>query len=155
MILLRSFFAEIILLVYLNKEMYSVMTKQSLGSDIVIRITIAFISIGAMFTSVHHFSLTTVAVAMNLSPVFSFVFGMLLLGEKKATGLDVVCLVLSMVGALMMILAAIKEKEAVEQEKEYTILYVLVLILLPFSKSMGQLMTRKMRKMHENTISCF
>ena len=60
-----------------------------------------------------------------------------------------------MVGALMMIMAAIKEKEGVEEEKKYTVLYVLVLILLPFSKSMGQLMTRKMRKMHENTISCF
>lgn len=75
-----------------------------------LRISIAFVSIGAMFTSVHHFSLTTVAVAMNLSPVFSFVLGMILLGEKKATFMDVVCLVLSMIGALFMILAAVREK---------------------------------------------
>ena len=109
--LLSSFFAEIILLVYLNKEMYSVMTQQDLGWDIVIRITIAFVSIGAMLTSVHHFSLTTVAVAMNLSPVFSFIFGMIMLGERNANPIDVLCLILSLIGALMMILAAVKEKD--------------------------------------------
>lgn len=85
------------------------MTKQSLGIDLVIRITIAFVSIGAMFTCVKNFSLTTVAVAMNLSPVFSFIFGVLLLNEKKGGVMDILSLILSMVGALLMILAAVKE----------------------------------------------
>ena len=63
---------------------------------------------------------------------------MVLLGEKKATPMDVICLMLSMVGVLIMILAAVKEKEGIDQEKkEYTWIYVVVLIFLPFSKSMG------------------
>ncbi len=63
---------------------------------------------GSVFTCVQYFSLTTVAIAMNLSPVYTYVFGIILLGESKATELDVICLILSMAGALFMILGAIR-----------------------------------------------
>jgi drug/metabolite transporter (DMT)-like permease len=76
--------------------------------DLVVRVMIAFVSMASVFTCVHHFSLTTVAIAMNLSPVYTYVFGIILLGETKATALDVVCIILSMIGALCMILGAIR-----------------------------------------------
>ena len=103
----------------------------------VLRILIVNLNNATMFTSVQHFTLTTVAIAMALQPVFNFVFGMIILGETKAKYLDGICLLLSMIGVLTMILAAVNNEEEVGAKKEYTWFYVLVLIFLPFCKSMG------------------
>jgi drug/metabolite transporter (DMT)-like permease len=108
MILVRSFFAEIALILYLNKDMKKVMTVSRKDyRDLVIRVMIVMVSMSSLLTCIKHFSLTTVAISMNLSPIFTYIFGILILGETKATSLDIVCLILSMIGALCMILGAI------------------------------------------------
>ena len=92
---------------------------------------------------------------MNLQPLFSFILGFIILKERKANCLDFICLVLSMLGAYIMIIASVHDQKQIGAKDEVGALWVALLILLPFSKSMRQIISRIIRKMHDNTVSCF
>lgn len=111
-IFLRSIFAMIVLLIYLNKRFKNV-AYDSFPSEnrihMAIRIGCGLPRVFAMYSVAKYVNLITLAVVNNATPIFTMLIGVCWLKEKVRF-LDVVCIILCLIGAVCMVMAEIEAK---------------------------------------------
>lgn len=112
-VFLRSFMAMIVLVVIINKNLKNVLYDSFPSENkkhMFYRILFGIFSIMTMNSLVKYFPLSTIAVIINLNPIFTMFLGYFILKEK-VTKLDVLCLIISFIAVLMMIFGMNKDDD--------------------------------------------
>lgn len=85
-----------------------------------------------------------------MAPLIVVVFGYTLFGESITRG-QIVMLIVSFGAIQLIIFGGTTDPKEVKKEWWAWV----ILFLNPFAVAIGQLMTRKLKKLHENCISCY
>lgn len=105
-VLMRSVFAILLLVMGLNKNLKYVMYDSfptNLKTKMFLRILMGCFAILTMNFAVKYFPLSVIGVLINLNPLLTMLLGWAVLKEK-VTSLDIVCIFLVFSSVLMMIL---------------------------------------------------
>ena len=113
----------------------------------VVRCLVGVANITTANTVTKYFKLSTVSVLMNTTPLVTLTIGVQFFGER-ASKIDVVCIVLSFIGVMLVTLAIIENKDDQTHGQSYSFIHIFLLMLNPFWLSGVNLTTRVLRKMH-------
>ena len=116
----RSLFAILVLVLTLNKNLKDIMiTSVPEGSTklLILRIILGLFGISTMLHITKWFSLTTITVINGLNPVFTMIIGVFYLGES-ITKLDVIFILFSFLGVILMTLGLVTNSEEDYLENE-------------------------------------
>jgi drug/metabolite transporter (DMT)-like permease len=151
----RSIFSIVILIVLLNVNLKCIMVD-NLPSEskkhMAMRVVTGCFGILTMNFVVKYFSLSTIAVINNLSPIVTMLLASAFLKERVSNH-DIVCLFLSFLAVTMVILG-VQTSGEVGKKNEFGFKLFLV-CCLPVSMACSNITMRLMQKLNEYTVSCY
>lgn len=152
-VLMRSFFAVLLITMGINKNLKYVMYDSfpsDLKSKMLLRITLGCFAILTMNFAVKYFSLSVIGVLINLNPLLTMLLGWAILKETVSK-LDVVCIFIVFASVLMMILGMKNDPE--KPQEEISLLgKIIFMVLLPLSAALINICMRMLKNLNENTI---
>ena len=117
-----------------------------------------------MITALSSFTMTTFAVMFNTAPIFVVFLGALCLREN-VTSKDYLLVLLGFIAVSIIILGIFavqdeptdrhKDSKKFAQSNHFTLATFIALIATPLLQAGGTLIVRRMRKLNENTLSCY
>ena len=116
-----------------------------------------------MVQALKYFTLTTFSVIYNTAPILTLVFGASCLGEK-VTIIDYMIVLLGFVAVGFIIYGIFIEEEhepinknskKYAQHDHFSVIGIVTLVLTPVLASLNNIIVRRLRKINENTLSCY
>jgi drug/metabolite transporter (DMT)-like permease len=157
---MRGAISTLINLLSVNRNLKYVMwdnIERSNWPSLLLRVSQQNVCLFVTFFALKSFPLTTVAITNNMASFTVVIFGYLFLAERL-TRLQTASLLVAFTGVVLMILAGEEESptEEISPEAMQASFWSLVTLCMnPFLISGGILAMRQMRKMNEQTMSCY
>jgi len=137
--------------------MWRAVPSHSFG-NLILRCTQGLLSFLCIYYSLKHLPLVVVSLVTNLSPITIAILSYLVLKERLAR-IDVVILVVSFAGVIILILGSVKEsRESHKQDEEYNSRMYWAfgaLVFVPILAAVNAVNMRQMRELNENTVGAY
>ena len=161
LLFLRSAVATMLCVIIVNKNikyaMYDSIEKKQV-KNLTLRCIAAGIINTLELTLVKYLSMVFQGVARNLSPIATIILSALWIGEKF-NNIDILFMIVSLLGVIAITIGFSYEKEKEygnEDSSSFQLgLAVFGSFFIPILTAFTNIITSKMKGMHENTISCY
>ena len=117
-----------------------------------------------MIAALKYFTMTTFSVLFNTAPILTVFFGAVCLKEN-VTANDYLVVLLGFIAVIIIIYGIFSQEEdktdihkdskKFAQSNHFNMLAFISLIATPLLQSSGSIIVRRMRKLNENTLSCY
>lgn len=126
----------------------------SMVKMLVLRCFLTVVGIFLEFTVIKYLSLVYQGIARNLTPIATLLMAVYMNGEK-ISAFDALFTIVSLGGVIMIVAGLDSGTVFIREVDSQTVVFVFIgTALLPIINALGSILLRRLKGLHENTVSC-